>query len=124
MVKQMLVIDDEKNVQDLLLAIFDDRDKYEVTCAGDGQEALNMARSKFFDIIILDINLPKLSGYTLCRLIKGDPANSHVKIVMLSGMAQKYDCLKAKEVGSDGYFTKPFIADELVEAVRALTLAN
>jgi CheY-like chemotaxis protein len=124
MTKKILVVDDEKSVRDLLLAIFDDHEAYEVTCAGDGQEALNIARSKFFDIILLDINLPKLSGYTLCRLIKGDPAQSKVKIVMLSGMAQKYDCLKAKEVGSDGYFTKPFIADKLVEAVRVLTSAN
>ena len=120
---KMLIIDDEFGIRELLLAVFSDKEEFEVICANDGQEGLKIAHSYIPDIVMLDVGLPNLSGYDLCRLFRADPDIGRVKVLMLSGMAQRYDVLKAKEAGADAYFTKPFDIKVLVDAVRALTRA-
>jgi DNA-binding response OmpR family regulator len=120
MPKKMLVVDDEKNIQELIKAVFMDQDSYLVDCAGDGLEGLDKARATLPDIVLLDANLPRISGYELCQRIKADRRTAKAKILMLSGLAQSYDVLKAKEAGADAYFTKPFEIQDLVQAVRTL----
>jgi DNA-binding response OmpR family regulator len=118
--KKILIVEDEEDIIELLSAIFDDPGGYEVLCARDGEEAFRIAQLNNPDIILLDVILPKLNGYQVCKLIKSDPAMSHTKIIMLSGMVQNSDRRKAREAGADGYITKPFSSTALVEKVEEL----
>jgi two-component system, OmpR family, alkaline phosphatase synthesis response regulator PhoP len=124
MPKKILIVEDEENIRDLLLAIFSDQPDYKVRSVEDGQEALKVIRSDCPDIILLDVNLPKLSGHRLCKVVKSDPAIQTVKILMLSGMTQQQDRLKAREEGADGYITKPFDSNALIDAVNSLTTGS
>jgi len=122
--KKILIVEDEEDIMILLSAIFGDLEDYEVLCARDGEEALRVARVDNPDIILLDILLPKLNGYKVCKLIKSDLAMSHTKVLMLSGMTQKSELLKAQEAGADGYIAKPFSSTALVEKVEELLRSN
>ena len=120
MPNRILIVEDEEDILELLFAIFGDPGDYRIRCARDGKEALAIARVDNPNIIILDVQLPKLNGYKVCKLIKSDSAMSHTKVIMLSGMAQNLDWLKAQEAGADDYIIKPFSSIELVEKVEAL----
>ncbi|MBA7657016.1 Alkaline phosphatase synthesis transcriptional regulatory protein PhoP [subsurface metagenome] len=108
MTKKILIVEDEEDIIELLSAIFGDLGDYKVLYARDGEEALKIARVDNPDVILLDIQLPKLNGYKICKLIKSDPAMNHTKVLMLSGMAQNSDWLKAQKAEADGYIVKPF----------------
>jgi len=116
----ILVVEDEEEIIDLLYAILDDLADCKVLFARDGEEALRIIQGDNPDIVLLDIQIPKLNGYELCKLIKTDPTKAHVKIVMLSGMTQICDKSKAQEVGADYYITKPFTSETLIEKIKEL----
>ena len=97
---------------------------YKILCAGDGKEALRIARVDNPDIILLDILLPKINGYEVCKSVKSDPTISHIKVLMLSGMVQSSGWQKAQEVGADAYIAKPFSSIALVEKVEELLRSN
>ena len=124
MTKKILIAEDEEDIFELLSAIFGDLGDYEILCARDGEETLRIARVDNPDIILLDIQLPKLNGYEVCKLVKSDPIMSQTKVLMISGMAQNSDWHKAQEVGADGYIIKPFGSIELVEKVEELLMSN
>jgi CheY-like chemotaxis protein len=124
MTKKILIVEDEEDIIELLSAIFDNLGDYKVLYARDGEEALRTARVGNPEVILLDIQLPKLNGYKVCKLIKSDPAMNHIKILMLSGMAQNYDWLKAQEAGADGYIVKPFSSTALIEKIEELLRSN
>ena len=124
MTKKILIVEDEEDIIELLSAIFDDFGDYEVLSARDGEEALKIAQVDNPDIILLDIQLPKLNGYKVCKLIKSDPAMSHIKVLLLSGIVQNSDWLRAREAGADGYIAKPFSSTVLVEKVEELLSSN
>ena len=124
MIKKILIVEDEEDIIGLLYAIFDSLVNYETLYAKDGQEALNMARIHNPDIIILDIQLPGLNGYEVCKLVKSDATMYHTKVLMLSGMVQNSDWQKALEAGADGYINKPFNSIELLEKVERLLSSN
>ncbi len=120
MAKKILIVEDEENILELLSAIFGDLGDYRILCARDGEEALQMARVNNPEIMLLDIHLPKVNGYEVCKSIKSDPVISHTKVIMLSGIVQNYDLEKAQKLGADGYIAKPFSSIELVEKVEEL----
>jgi two-component system alkaline phosphatase synthesis response regulator PhoP len=122
--KKVLVIEDEKDILELILSIFDGLGNYQVLSAIDGEEAIKLARMDRPDIILLDIQLPKINGYEVCKYIKSDPTMSQIKILMLSGMTQNSDRQKAKEANADGYINKPFSSIELLEKVESLLRGN
>ena len=125
MTNRILIVEDEEDILELLFAIFGDRlGDYRILCTRDGEEALRIVRTDKPDIVLLDIQLPKLDGFKVCRSIKSDPAMSHTRVLMLSGMAQNSDWQKAREAGADGYITKPFSSIELVEKVERLLRSN
>ena len=124
MTKKMLIVEDEEDILELLSAIFGVLEDYEILCARDGTEALRLVRTDNPDIILLDIRLPRLNGYQVCKSVKSDPTMSHTKVLMLSSSAQNSDRQKAQEVGADGYIAKPFISIELLEAVDRLLRSN
>lgn len=120
MTKKILITEDEEDTLELLSEIFGDLGDYEILCARDGEEALRITRVDNPDIILLDIQLPKLNGYEVCKLMKSDPTMSQTKVLMISGMAQNSDLHKAQEAGADGYIVKPFSSIELVKEVEEL----
>jgi two-component system alkaline phosphatase synthesis response regulator PhoP len=124
MIKKILEVEDEEDIVGLLCAIFSDFVNYETLYVTDGQQALNIARVNNPDIILLDIQLLELTGYEVCRLVKSVPALSHTKVLMLSGMTQDSDWLKAQEAGADDFIAKPFSSIALLEKVEELLRSN
>ena len=124
MTKKILIVEDEEDILELFSTTFDTLVDYEINCARDGEEALRIVRVDKPDMILLDIHLPKLDGFRVCETVKSDPAMSHTKILVVSGMVQNSDLLKAQEAGADGYITKPFTLTALVEKVQELLRSN
>ena len=116
MAKKVLVVDDEKLiVKGIRFSL--EQDGMEVTCAYDGEEALLCAKEQKFDMILLDIMLPKLSGTEVCQQIR---EFSDVPIVMLTAKNDDMDKIMGLEYGADDYITKPFGVMELISRVKAL----
>jgi DNA-binding response OmpR family regulator len=113
----VLVAEDERDVAELVRYALA-REGYEVVVAGNGPEALHQARESRFDVVLLDIMLPQLNGWELCRRLKQDPATREVPVVMLTARAEEGDKILGFELGADDYVTKPFSTRELVARVR------
>ena len=114
--RTILVVDDDKKIVDLV-SLYLKRDGYSVLAAYDGQEALDIARRKQPDLIVLDLLLPELDGTDVCRLLR---AESHVPIIMLTARSTDEDKLLGLDIGADDYLTKPFNPRELVARIRAV----
>ena len=116
MAKKVLVVDDEKLiVKGIRFSL--EQDGMEVECAYDGEEALNMAREKEYDIILLDLMLPKLNGLEVCQQIR---EFSNVPIVMLTAKGEDMDKILGLEYGADDYITKPFNILEVKARLKAI----
>jgi len=116
--KKVLVADDEPSVRSLLKRTLSKN--YSVLEASDGEEAVDMARSQKPDIILMDILMPKVDGYTACCMIKKDPVTKMIPIVMLTALCQRLNMRLGKEMGADGYITKPFTSQEILDTVGQL----
>ncbi|MBQ7636724.1 MAG: response regulator, partial [Lachnospiraceae bacterium] len=102
--KKILVVDDEKLiVKGIRFSL--EQDDYEVDCAYDGEEALNKVKNNDFDLVILDLMLPKMNGYEVCREIR---EFSDIPVIMLTAKDQDMDKIMGLEYGADDYVTKPF----------------
>ena len=116
MAKKVLVVDDEKLiVKGIRFSL--EQDGMEGECAYDGEEALNMAREKEYDIILLDLMLPKLNGLEVCQQIR---EFSNVPIVMLTAKGEDMDKILGLEYGADDYITKPFNILEVKARIKAI----
>ena len=115
MAKKVLVVDDEKLiVKGIRFSL--EQDGMEVDCAYDGEEALKMATENHYDMILLDIMLPKMDGFEVCQHIR---EFSDMPIVMLTAKGDDMDKILGLEYGADDYITKPFSPSELVARVKA-----
>ena len=116
MAKQVLVVDDEKLiVKGIRFSL--EQDGMEVDCAYDGEEALQMAKNKEYDIILLDLMLPKVDGLSVCQQIR---EFSSVPIVMLTAKGEDMDKIMGLEYGADDYITKPFNILEVKARLKAI----
>ena len=116
MAKKVLVVDDEKLiVKGIRFSL--EQDGMEVDCAYDGEEALNMVKDKEYDIILLDLMLPKLNGLEVCQQIR---EFSNVPIVMLTAKGEDMDKILGLEYGADDYITKPFNILEVKARIKAI----
>ncbi|MBQ7841265.1 MAG: response regulator transcription factor [Lachnospiraceae bacterium] len=114
--KKVLVVDDEKLiVKGIRFSL--EQDGMEVTCAYDGEEALRLAKEKEFDMILLDIMLPKMTGTEVCQQIR---EFSNVPIVMLTAKSDDMDKIMGLEYGADDYITKPFNILEVKARIKAI----
>jgi len=111
--KRILVVDDEIDLVGMLTIRLEAND-YEVFAAYDGQEGLDKARALKPDLIILDLMLPKLDGFKVCRMLKFDEKYKQIPIILFTARAQESDVKLGKEVGADAYVTKPFEPDILL----------
>ena len=116
MAKKVLVVDDEKLiVKGIRFSL--EQDGMEVTCAYDGEEALKLATENKFDMILLDIMLPKMDGFEVCQHIRDF---SNVPIVMLTAKGDDMDKILGLEYGADDYITKPFNILEVKARIKAI----
>lgn len=114
--KKVLVVDDEKLiVKGIRFSL--EQDGMEVECAYDGEEALNMAREGAYDIILLDVMLPKLNGFEVCQQIR---EFSSVPVIMLTAKGDDMDKILGLEYGADDYITKPFNILEVKARIKAI----
>ena len=114
--KKALVVDDEKAiVKGIKFSL--EQDGIEVDCAYDGQEALDMAKAKEYDIILLDVMLPVMSGFEVCQQIR---EFSNVPIIMLTAKGDDMDKILGLEYGADDYMTKPFNILEVKARIKAI----
>ena len=113
---RILLVDDEQAVQ-TLLAYPLRKEGYEVVAATTGQEALERFREGKFDLVVLDVMLPQLDGFDVCRELR---AKSTVPIIMLTAKAEEFDKVLGLELGADDYITKPFSLREFRSRVRAV----
>ncbi len=112
---RILVVDDEKNIVDIIKYNLK-KEGYEVMTAGDGEEALRLNEEFKPDIILLDIMMPKLDGYAVCRKVR---EKYDTPIIMLTARAEEVDKVLGLELGADDYVTKPFGTRELMARVKA-----
>jgi DNA-binding response OmpR family regulator len=117
--KKILLIEDESDmVYALTLQL--SASGYEVISANDGQTGLDMARKEKPNLIILDLMLPKVDGFKICRLLKFDKRYMHIPIIMFTARAQDQDMQLGNDVGADAYIIKPFDAEVLLEKIKVL----
>ena len=114
-IKKILIADDEINIR-LLVRSMLGKD-YTVIGASHGEEAINIARSQKPALILMDILMPKLDGYAACHAIKMEQATQAIPVVMLTAVGYELNKKPAKEVGADGYITKPFSPQGLLNTI-------
>lgn len=120
MAHKVLVVDDEKTiVKGLKFSL--EQDSMEVDCAYDGEEAVNLAKDNKYDIILLDLMLPKMNGYEVCQHVR---EFSDVPIIMLTAKGDDMDKILGLEYGADDYMTKPFNILELKARIKAIIRRN
>jgi two-component system alkaline phosphatase synthesis response regulator PhoP len=114
--ERILVVDDEANILDLV-TLYLERESYKVESAMDGKKALEITEKNEPDLIVLDIMLPEIDGFEVCRQIR---SSSEVPIIMLTARDEDIDKIVGLELGADDYLTKPFNPRELVARVKAI----
>lgn len=119
MSKRILVVDDAKDLVSVLLQRLKAYG-YEATSAGDGEEALRKIRKESFDLIILDILMPVISGTELGRILKDDPKTKNIPVIFLTALGVKEKDAGYVLAGSDIIFAKPFDSKELLDKIDEL----
>jgi DNA-binding response OmpR family regulator len=122
----VLIADDEQHIRLLIEQTLEELEDegVELQTASDGEMALDVVRNQRPGLVFLDVMMPKLNGFEVCRAIKGDPSLAGTTVVMLTAKGQAYDREEGLASGADRYLTKPFDPDELLDVAReALGLA-
>ena len=117
--KKVLIADDEQNIV-ISLEFLMKREGFEVVVANDGEEAIRRIRADQPDLVLLDVMMPKKSGFEVCQEVKSDPALGAVRILMLTAKGRDTELAKGLALGADAYMTKPFSTRELVDKVRSM----
>lgn len=117
---KLLIVDDEDNIREVLKE-YAEFEGHEVDEAGDGMKAIEMARAKDYDIIIMDVMMPRLDGYSACKEIR---KFKQTPMIMLSARGEEYDKLHGFDVGIDDYVVKPFSPKEVMARVNAIVKRN
>jgi len=116
--KKILIVDDEMDLVETVRFPLE-MEGYHVLVSYNGEDALNQARKENPDLILLDLMLPKLDGYKVCRLLKFDDRYKHIPILMLTAKTQERDRALGMETGANEYITKPFEMEDLLKKVKA-----
>ena len=116
---RILIAEDERDIRDLITFTLK-FSGHEVFAAANGEEALNMAKQLLPDIILMDVRMPKMTGYEACAAMKADPTVKHIPVVFLSAKGQESEVQTGIELGAVEYILKPFAPDQLTERVRVL----
>ena len=117
---RMLIVDDEEKIR-AVVREYAEFEEFEVTEARDGMEAVNLCRENDYDIIIMDVMMPRLDGYSACKEIR---KHKNIPVIMLSARGEEYDKLFGFEIGIDDYVVKPFSPKEVMARVNAIVKRN
>ncbi len=117
--RRILIVEDEFDFLKALQTRLES-EGYEVLTAHDGFDGLNIARKDNPDLIILDVMIPKINGFKVCRLLKYDDSYKHIPIVMITARTETEDKRLGEATGCDLFFTKPLNTDQLVESLEKL----
>lgn len=116
---RVLIIEDEESIS-LSLEFLLRKEGYEVSCARDGAAALQMLAQQAPDMVLLDVMLPLINGFDLCRMMRADPALEKTRIMLLTARGRESEVARGLSLGADAYLTKPFSTRELMDTVRGL----
>lgn len=116
---RILIAEDEPDIRELVAFTLRFAG-YEVVATSNGEEALQQASQMIPDIILMDVRMPKMTGYDACRAMKADPALMDIPVVFLSAKGQDAEIQAGLEAGAEEYLLKPFAPDQLVERVKAI----
>jgi len=119
MAKKVLIVDDEPNIV-ISLEFLMKREGFEVLVANDGEAALAQVAQELPDLILLDVMMPKKSGFEVCESLRADPAHAGLKIVILTAKGRETEVAKGLAIGADAYVTKPFSPKALAVQVKQL----
>ncbi len=119
MSKRILVVEDEKDIRELLEHYLK-KEGYEVRIARDGLDGLEKASREKFDLVLLDLMLPRLDGLEICRRLRSQPDTAALPIIMLTAKTEEADRIVGLEMGADDYITKPFSPREVLARIKAL----
>jgi CheY-like chemotaxis protein len=114
--QKILIADDEQGVRLIVSRILGE--EYVVLEAADGEEAIDIAKGQQPALVLMDLMMPKMDGYAACSRIKSDQATKGIKVVMLTAIGHELNKKYAREMGADGYITKPFTRESLLEEMR------
>ena len=116
---KILIAEDEPDIRDLVAFTLRFAG-YEVVAANNGEEAVQMASREIPDLILLDVRMPRMTGYDACRAIKANPELKDIPVVFLSAKGQESEIQTGLEAGAEEYLLKPFAPDQLTDRVRAI----
>ncbi len=116
---RILIVEDEESLLKLESIILSSKG-YNVTGVMDGRSALDEITANPPDLVILDIMLPELDGFEVCRHIKENPATKNIPVVMLTAKKNSQDYARGMEMGADAYMTKPFKSPKVIETIEGL----
>ena len=119
MAKKILITEDSPTILEILKSVLVE-EGYEVIAASDGQQALNLAKTEKPDLMVLDLMLPKIDGYKVCRMLKFDEKYKDIPIIMLTARTNETDEKLGKEVGADAYIKKPFQPEVVIDEIKKL----
>jgi DNA-binding response OmpR family regulator len=119
MAHRILIVDDEPSIV-ISLEYLMRREGYEIAVATDGEAALHAIAERPPDLVILDVMLPRMNGFDVCRRVRADPRLADVRILMLTAKGRDTEVAKGLGLGADAYVTKPFSTRDLVAQIAAL----
>ena len=120
--QKILIVDDEPGIRLIVSRILEE--DYMVLEAADGEEAIDIAKGQQPALILMDLMMPKMDGYTSCLSLKADQATKGIPVIMLTGIDHKLNKRFATEMGADGYITKPFTRESLQEEIKQLLASS
>jgi len=116
---KILIAEDERDIRDLVAFTLRFAG-YEVAAAANGEEAVEMAHKENPDLILLDVRMPRMTGYDACRILKANSEMKDIPIVFLSAKGQESEIQAGLEAGAEEYLLKPFAPDQLTDRVKAI----
>ena len=122
MTHKILIVDDEPNIV-MSLEFLLKKEGFVIETAGDGDAALEKVRSFLPDLILLDVMMPKKSGFEVCEVLRSDSALNHIRIIMLTAKGRETEQAKGLALGANAYMLKPFSTKDLVAKIRELLSA-
>ena len=117
MTHKILIVDDEPNIV-MSLEFLLKKEGFQIDTAGDGDAALGKIRSFMPDLVLLDVMMPKKSGFEVCEILRADPAFAKLRIIMLTAKGRDTEQAKGLALGADAYMLKPFSTKDLVVKIR------
>ncbi len=120
---KILIAEDERDIRDLITFTLRFAG-YEVVAASNGEEAVNLAFQELPDLILMDVRMPRMTGYEACEKIKADARTKDIPVMFLSAKGQESEIQTGLSVGADEYLLKPFAPDQLTTRIQAVLAQN